>query len=176
MARTLMAHSPGLLELLLWSLQFILCIIHPGWLELTLARTIFHGSKPVWAIEVLLYILCNWEIMCKTTNWCYKWAATCDFQQCGILTSVDSNEPVWPPFKLRNSKWCSVSILTLIEYSSDKQRLWSDWAYAQADLRLCWSHIPHCWKFHVTAQIMNYQNYGILVLNGNRAILQKRLA
>ena len=28
---------------------------------------------------------------------------TCDFQQCGILTSVDSDEPVKPPFKLRNS-------------------------------------------------------------------------
>ena len=26
---------------------------------------------------------------------------TCDFQQCGILTSVDSDEPVQPPFKLR---------------------------------------------------------------------------
>ena len=26
------------------------------------------------------------------------WAATCDFQQCGILTSVDSDEPVQPPF------------------------------------------------------------------------------
>ena len=21
--------------------------------------------------------------------------------------------------------------------------------YAQADLRLCWSHVPHCWKSHV---------------------------
>ena len=26
-----------------------------------------------------------------------------------ILTSVDSDEPVQPPFKLRNSKWYSVS-------------------------------------------------------------------
>ena len=26
-----------------------------------------------------------------------------DFQQCGILTSVDSDEPVQPPVKLRNS-------------------------------------------------------------------------
>ena len=34
------------------------------------------------------------------------------FKQCGILTSVDSDEPVQPPFKLRNSKWCSVSSLT----------------------------------------------------------------
>ena len=47
----------------------------------------------------------------------------CDFQQCGILTSVDSEEPVQPPFKLRNAKWCSVSSLTVIEYISDQQRL-----------------------------------------------------
>ena len=33
-----------------------------------------------------------------------KGVVTCDFQQCGILTSVDSNEPVQPPVKLRNSK------------------------------------------------------------------------
>ena len=35
-------------------------------------------------------------------------AVTCDFQQSGILTrlkfSVDSDESVQPPFKLRNSK------------------------------------------------------------------------
>ena len=47
------------------------------------------------------------------------WAVTCDFRQCGILTSVDSDESVQPPFKLRNSKWCSVSTLAIIEYSSD---------------------------------------------------------
>ena len=29
---------------------------------------------------------------------------TCDFQQCGIFTSVDLDEPVQPPFKLRISK------------------------------------------------------------------------
>ena len=26
--------------------------------------------------------------------------------------------------------------------------------YAQADLRLCWSHIPYCWKSHALAQII----------------------
>ena len=41
----------------------------------------------------------------------------------GILTSVDSEEPVQPPFKLRNSECFSVSSLTVIEYSSDKQML-----------------------------------------------------
>ena len=54
-------------------------------------------------------------------------------------------------FNFRSSKSCSVSSLTLVEYSSDEQRLWSDCAYAQADLRLCWSPIPHCWKSHATA-------------------------
>ena len=40
-----------------------------------------------------------------------------DFQQCGILICVDSDEPVQPPFKLRNTKSCSVSSFTIIEYS-----------------------------------------------------------
>ena len=46
-------------------------------------------------------------------------AATCDFQQCGFLTSVDSDEPVQPPFKLGSSKGCSVISSTLIEHVSD---------------------------------------------------------
>ena len=87
----------------------------------------------------------------------HKWAVTCDFQQCCNLTSVYSDMPVKPPVMLRNSKWCSVSSLTFVEYSSDKQGLWSDCAYAQADLRLCWSHIPHCWKSHVAAQVLKWK-------------------
>ena len=47
----------------------------------------------------------------------------CDLQQCGILTSVDLDEHVQPPVKLRNYKCCSVSRLKFIEYSSDQQRL-----------------------------------------------------
>ena len=85
----------------------------------------------------------------------HKWASAWDFQQFDILTCVDSDEPLQPPFRLRNLKWHSVSSLTLIGYSSDKQRLWSDCAYALADLRLCWSHIPHCWKSHALAQIIS---------------------
>ena len=40
-----------------------------------------------------------------------------DFQQCGMLTSLDSDELVQPSFNLRSSNLCSVSSLTLIEYS-----------------------------------------------------------
>ena len=37
----------------------------------------------------------------------------------GILACVDSDKPLQPLFKLRNSKWCSVSSLTIIKHSSD---------------------------------------------------------
>ena len=37
-----------------------------------------------------------------------------------ILTSVDPDDSVQTPSKLRNSKFCSVSSLTIIEYSSDE--------------------------------------------------------
>ena len=46
-----MAHSSVLARTII---TVILCIIHPGWLELPLARTILDGPKPVRAIEVLL--------------------------------------------------------------------------------------------------------------------------
>ena len=99
------------------------------------------------------------------------WAATCDFQQCGILTSVDSDKPVQPPFKLRNWKWCPISSLTLIENSSDKQRLWSDCMYAQADPRLCLSHIPHCWKSHAMAHFFIRNWFLLLLFSPNFSIL-----
>ena len=110
---------------------------------------IFRTNKQMWLLKLLSSELC--DQLSKI-----KWATTCDFQQCGILTNVDLDEPVQPPYKLRNSKWCAVSSLTLMEYSNDLQRLWSDCAYAQADLRLCWSriHVPHCWKSHAAAQII----------------------
>ena len=41
---------------------------------------------------VLKYVTCTFSPT-------IKWAVTCDFQQCGILTSVDSDEPVQLPFK-----------------------------------------------------------------------------
>ena len=68
-----------------------------------------------------------------------------------LRVSSDSDEPVQSPFKLGNSKLCSVSSITLIANSSHKKRLRSDCAYAQAHLSLCWSYISHCWKSHVAA-------------------------
>ena len=101
---------------------------------------------------------------CRYDNWAAAW----DFQQFDILTCVDPGKRLQPPFKLRNSKWCSVSSLTTIEYSSDWQRLWSDCAYAQADLRVGWSHIPHCWKSHALTHIItSYRRWYVTVIRSD---------
>ena len=100
-----------------------------------------------------LAIISTMHFTCLRT---FIWATARDFQQLDILTSVDSDKPVQPPVKLRNSKQCSVSSSTVIEYSSDKQRLWSVCAYAQAGLSLCWSHIPNCWNSHALAQFSKW--------------------
>ena len=79
---------------------------------------------------------------------------TRDFQQCGILTSVDLDESARPPFKLRKTKYYLASSLPVLEYSFDKQGLSRDCAYVQVGLSLCWLHIPHCLKFHVVSHIL----------------------
>ena len=71
-----------------------------------------------------------------------NWALTCDFQQWGISTCVDSDEPVHPQFKFRNSKWCSVSSVTLTECSSDKQRFGSNCGYAGSTYHIVWNPMP----------------------------------
>ena len=103
----------------------------------------------------------------------YNWAATCDFQQCSILTWIDSDEPLQPPLKLRNSKWCLASSSTLIEYSSDKQKLGSDCASSHAGLSLCWSHIPQCWKPHVLASLSGAKTAVCLIFNIPLLLTQK---
>ena len=51
--------------------------------------------------RVLLFVLFFSFLECIQQN---NRAVTRDFQQCGILIRVDSDKPVQPPFKLRNSK------------------------------------------------------------------------
>ena len=118
-----------------------------------LFQVLFFSEKECYLDKWLRWVLLCFSQQFFRQNIIFIWAVTCDFQQCGILTCVDSDKPVQPPFKLRNSKWCSVSSFTVIEYLSNKRRLWSVCAYAQAGLSLCWLHIPHCWKSHFTAQI-----------------------
>ena len=107
---------------------------------LAVKRVIFvHYLVSYWTSIVMWWLRCSSTVTNyrgTLTDWRHRTldgirVTTRDFQQCGILTSVDSDEPVQPPVKQRNSKWCSVSSLTVIEYSSDKQMLWSVCTYAQ---------------------------------------------
>ena len=43
---------------------------------------------------------------------------------------------------------------------------------AKADLRLCWSHIPHCWKAHVTAQLCQSAEHSYHVSCSNVILFQ----
>ena len=78
----------------------------------------------------------------------YNWAVTCDFQQCGIFTSVDSDEPVKFPLKLTNSKLCSVSSLAVIEYSS---------VQTARMRRLIWGFAGR--TYHIVGNLMHWPNY-----------------
>ena len=48
---------------------------------------------------IQIFTVCKIKLILQKYN---IWAVTCDFQQCGILTNVDSDKPVQSPFKLRN--------------------------------------------------------------------------
>ena len=99
---------------------FIVHTLKPWWHWLS---RIISSSTDITSQFMRLYVKHDSLLFDSTIPyWCRintKWAATCDFQQCGILTSVDPDQPVQSPFKLRHSKCCSVSSLTVIEYSSD---------------------------------------------------------
>ena len=65
----------------------------------------------------------------------------------------DSDEPVRHPFKLRNSKLYAVSSTIVKDYSSDKQRLWSDCAYD----RLVWAFAGR--TYHIVGNLMSRLMY-----------------
>ena len=67
--------------------------------------------------------LCSIKTPCEYFRLLLLYEPRHEISNFDILISVDLDEPQQPPFKLRNSKWCSVSSLTIIEYLSHQQRL-----------------------------------------------------
>ena len=51
-----------------------------------------------WEFRLVLYVGYSLVSSCQGVIQCHTWARTCDFQQCGILTSVDSDEHAQLPF------------------------------------------------------------------------------
>ena len=68
------------------------------------------------------------------------WAALWQNQQCGCAPSEDSDQPGHPPSLITVFAVCSMGSSGSKLSSCGQQRLWSDWADAQADLSLRWAH------------------------------------
>ena len=66
---------------------------------LSTSRTVRNSVNPCNITELIIYSTLIIKVKMK-----HILAVTCDFQKCGILTCIDSDEPVQPPFKLRNSR------------------------------------------------------------------------
>ena len=69
---------------------------------------------------------------------------TCDFQQCDILTGIDSDEPLQPTFKLRNS--------------NDVQSVCAGWSEP-----LLVAHTT-LFESHVTAQMSSAANHQMVLV------------
>ena len=103
--------------LLTYCLNTLLMVLPKKWVLILDGQSLKKINRPTLNI---VYSLPLYKPLFTTMYVFNKWATKCDFQQCSTLTSVDSDEPVQSPFKLRTSKWCSVSSLTLMAYSSGK--------------------------------------------------------
>ena len=69
-----------------------------------------------------------------------KWAASWQNQQNDGAPSKDSDQPGHLPSLIRVFAVRMKKAWVLSYPLSSQQRLWSDWADAQADLSLCWAH------------------------------------
>ena len=72
-------------------------------------------------------------------NYLNNWAATWQNQQNECEPCEDSDQPGHPPSLIRVFAVSSMSSYGPVS-SCGQRRHWSDWADAQADLRLCWAH------------------------------------
>ena len=126
----------------------------PGWAEPSLG-----AQSLCWFCHVTAHLLD--ALYCNHYS---NWAATWQNQQCSCGPSKDSDQPGHPPslirpFAVRMKKHWALSYLLYAQ-----QRLWSDWADAQADLSSLGAP-SFCWFCHEVAQFFsNVQVFSGFVL------------
>ena len=74
------------------------------------------------------------------------------------VPSEDSDQPGHLPSLIRVFAVRLKKTRILSYPLSAQQRLWSDWADAQADLSLHWVHMPFCWFCHDAAHLLYPKN------------------
>ena len=137
--------------------------IHPVWSELVVTTSYHDIAVLSWKclkhrIRIskfkFLYIF---EVK---ANWAVSKAAlinsACAWQnkQNDLCTPRDSDQPGYPPSLIRVFAVHSMGSWGPHASSCAQQRLWSDWANAQADLSLRCAHMPFCWFCHAVAQMI----------------------
>ena len=123
---------------------------------------VWYARKKVWALS--FHHLYFWSIRCLLNTLHYnmlecfhlvalwfstrvneRWqiirASSWENLSSGFATSVDSNRPAQPQMLGRGLKFQIQKLEVLYSLGSEQQRRWSDCMDAQADLRLCCSHM-----------------------------------
>ena len=107
----------------------------------TLYDPIVHFSKRIWPENPLVIANHSWK---------HTWATSWQNQHNGMCAQQTLISlgicPVWSESSL--SAWRKLGSLATHWAHSE---LWSDWVDAQADLSLCWVHMPFCWFCHEVA-------------------------
>ena len=122
---------------------FKTCYWSSGWLRFWERIPYESKDSPGWISYCIEYEkLCDFILsmsclLTKPTKWHVRPAKT------QISLGI---RPVWSVFPV-----CSVGSLGP-KRSGGQQRLWLNWADAQADLSLCWAHRSFCWFCHETAR------------------------
>ena len=89
----------------------------------------------------------------------YNWAVTCQNQQNEFAPSEDSDQPGHPPCLIRVFAVCMKKHWVFSYTLSAQQKLWSDWADAQAAIESSLGTHSFCWFCHVAAQLYNVHVY-----------------
>ena len=143
-----------------WNSLPLLCI---KWILVKLLTFNFSVAVPVKIMEIaVLWILWTGIKQVVMENW-----ATWQNKQNDCAPSEDSDQPGHPPSLIRVFADRMKQAWVLSYPLSAQRRLWSDWADAQADLRLRWTHshfvgfvvswLQLSWKFlHV---IQHYSSF-----------------
>ena len=82
-----------------------------------------------------------------------KWAASWQNQQNVRLSNIRISlgiRPVWS-----ESSLCAQWVAKDPSFLHADSELWSDWVDAQADLSLCWAHMPFFWFCYKAAQMFS---------------------
>ena len=102
-------------------------------------RETFYGRQLLWSLNNLKRDPSEIQPTCSV-NWVCKWATSRQNQQNDNAPNKDSDQPGHPPCLIRVFAVRMKKAWVLSYPLSGQRKLWSDWADAQADLRLCWAH------------------------------------